>query len=154
MYKIYCDLDGVLCDFDKAVREILGKPPHELGDKVMWPMLARQKNFYGDLDWMPDGKELWNSIKHLNPTILTGVPFGGWAPGQKKIWCGRELGYEVPVITTWSREKHLHSGPNCVLIDDRVKLREKWVEAGGIFVQHTSTANSLLELKTLGILGE
>lgn len=35
------------------------------------------------LDWMPDGRELWDGVAHLQPTILTGLPMGNWAEPQK-----------------------------------------------------------------------
>lgn len=154
MYKIYCDLDGTLADFDKKVLEISGGiPANELDkQKRLWGLIAKQKNFFGELDWMPDGKLLWNTILPLNPIILTGLPQGNWARGQKLDWCTRELGYEVPVITTYSREKHLHSGPKHVLIDDRLKLKDKWVNAGGIFIHHINAINSINQMLELGIL--
>jgi hypothetical protein len=152
-FKIYCDLDGVLADFDRKVLELSGKTAKELDEqKRLWPLVAKHKDFFGSLDWMPDGKELWNAILPLNPTILTGMPMGNWAKDQKLRWCTRELGNEIPVITTYSREKHLHSGPNCVLIDDRIKLKDKWEEAGGIFIYHLYTANTLLMLTEIGII--
>lgn len=35
------------------------------------------------LDWMPDGRELWEGVEQLHPTILTGLPMGTWAEPQK-----------------------------------------------------------------------
>ena len=34
-------------------------------------------------------------LTSLNPTILTGMPMGNWADGQKRTWCARELGPKV-----------------------------------------------------------
>ena len=39
-----------------------------------------------------------------------------------------------------------------VLIDDRIKAKAPWEEAGGVFVHHTSTAESLRQLRELGLL--
>lgn len=36
-----------------------------------------------NLDWMPDGRELWEGVESLQPTILTGLPMGKWAEPQK-----------------------------------------------------------------------
>jgi len=55
------------------------------------------------------------------------------------------------IFTTASDRKHEHSGRNRILIDDRVKLREKWEEKGGIFVRHTSTKETIRRLQELGI---
>ncbi len=40
-------------------------------------------NFYGDLKQMPDAQILFQAVKHLKPTILTGIPLGTWAAPQK-----------------------------------------------------------------------
>jgi hypothetical protein len=92
---------------------------------------------------------------------------------QKFRWCQRELGVAVQhvdqsttppaaasrlttacrVITCWSAHKHVHSGPNAVLIDDRIDLKAAWEAKGGIFVHYTGCVDTTLqELRHLGIL--
>ncbi len=46
----------------------------------------------------------------------------------------------------------LAEGETPVLVDDREKTRAPWEEAGGIFIHHRSAAESIEELKELGIL--
>jgi len=155
-YTLFLDLDGVLADFDAGVRKILGKSPSELPEKEMWPILARTKNFYANLDWMPDGKEFFKKMRNENPVIVTGVPWGNWADAQKIAWCKRELGHEVRVITCKSKEKgraamdFIKDGEIPVLVDDRIKAREGWLDIGGIFILHTGAKTSLEELTQLG----
>ena len=159
-YQLFVDLDGVLADFDAGVRQAAGKDPSELHPGRMWPILARTPGFYAALSWMNDGLELWNAVKRCSPVILTGLPRGRWAEPQKREWCARELGESVPVITCLSArkaevaaewmEEHGLSGKTPVLVDDRLKLKESWEEAGGKFVLHLSTEASLRELKELG----
>ncbi|CAM9710287.1 unnamed protein product, partial [Hapterophycus canaliculatus] len=103
---------------------------------------------------MEDGRELWNGVSGLRPTILTGLPMGNWAEPQKagrphRKWCKRELGEHVPVITCMSRDKHIYCRAGNVLIDDRASLAEAWERAGGVFIHHTSASSSLAKLKTL-----
>ncbi|CAN0139826.1 unnamed protein product, partial [Phaeothamnion confervicola] len=82
--SLFCDLDGVLCDFDAAgCIRVTGRPPGAMHARQMWPRLARAPSFYGNLPWMRDGRQLWDNIRAHRPTILTGVPMGGWAPSQK-----------------------------------------------------------------------
>lgn len=166
-FKVYCDLDGVLCDFEAGVRKIFGgKGPSALPPGLLWSGINRSDRFYQTLLWMPDGKELWEKISHLNPDILTGVPGSRKSSRvEKAIWCATELGMEtnhvdyaapkrqhevvhgrlqkekhiVNVITCWSKNKHYKSGPGKVLIDDTEKLMQDWVAKGGIFVLHTDT---------------
>lgn len=147
MIKIAQDLDGCLADFDQGIRDITGKWPRELPTGKMWAAAARADQFFAKLKWMPDGKELWDFIAPYKPFILTGKPMGKWAEGQKKLWCGNELGWDVPVTVCFSSEKHTFCTPGMILIDDRGTLEEKWVKAGGIFVLHRSAKKSIEMLK-------
>lgn len=155
-YKLFLDLDGVLADFDKGVQMLLGKTPAQLPEKQMWAALARSRGFYANLEWMPDGRELWEAVKHVEPVIVSGVPWGNWAEPQKRRWCQKHLGPEVPVVLCRSREKgraildFLLPGEVAVLIDDRLQAREGWLDIGGIYILHTSTQASLMELRGLG----
>lgn len=158
------DLDGVLADFDKGVIEASGKPMKfwEQSDKlsVIWDALADLevdgKGFYDWLDWMPDGKQLWNHVKPHKPVILTGLPRGDWAAPQKREWCARELGGNF-VITCPSYQKnkfamqYMERGDleNCVLIDDRIYAKEPWEKFGGTFIHHTSAVSSINDLNQL-----
>jgi uncharacterized protein YfaT (DUF1175 family) len=42
--------------------------------------------------------------------------------------------------------------PGDILIDDFDKYRHLWIEAGGIFIHHTSAAASIRALRELSIL--
>uniref|UniRef100_A0A7S1FTL1 Uncharacterized protein n=1 Tax=Corethron hystrix TaxID=216773 RepID=A0A7S1FTL1_9STRA len=210
-YRIYCDLDGVLVDFEKGVRNLSGgRGPSDMSTRRMWSIVAKDDSFYENLPWTPDGRTLWAAILPLQPDILTGVPMTIKSRAQKASWCKRELpsvlldsknGYlngvvlnvnhvdyagrtksrehgivtgnrakkdwssaldatrlngpseiVVNVLTCWSKNKHCESGANCVLIDDRLDLKEAWIKKGGIFIHHISTKKTLLELKALNIL--
>mmetsp|Transcript_17985 Transcript_17985/g.20793 ORF Transcript_17985/g.20793 Transcript_17985/m.20793 type:complete len:405 (+) Transcript_17985:130-1344(+) len=59
----------------------------------------------------------------------------------------------IQVITCWSKNKHYESKKNHILIDDRISLKQKWVEKGGIFIHHVNSEQSIQELKKLGIGG-
>jgi len=159
-YRLFMDLDGVLVDFNRGVRSITGREASELHPRRMWPLIARTKGFYEKLDWMADGKELWDAVRKFHPVVLTGLPMGKWAEPQKRSWCARELGPDVAVITGMSRDKadlagrwmeeNHEAGKIPVLIDDRLKIREPWEAAGGIFILHLTTLNSMEELRKLG----
>ncbi|MFP4373204.1 MAG: hypothetical protein ACLFPO_02645 [Spirochaetaceae bacterium] len=172
-YVIFVDLDGVLADFDRAVEELTGLPPSRQSPGAMWPRLARARDFYATLPWTPDGPELWERVRPLDPVILTGLPRGNWAKPQKLEWCRRELGPTVPVIACMSREKAEKAREWIeehrddvrasrarpaqatdtvpLLIDDRASTRDPWVAAGGVFIHHRSAAQSIRELEKLGL---
>jgi len=152
---LFLDCDGVLADFDRGVHSITGARPNDQAMSAMWKALARHDNFFGTLDLMDDiygGQALWDAVAHLNPTVLTGIPFGGWAPKQKREWVGKMFGWDVPVITCWSKEKHLYGKPGDILVDDRKKAQGPWESMGGIFVLHTTTKDTLAQLKALNVL--
>ncbi len=155
-YRLFIDLDGVLCDFDGAVRALFGREPKELNPAHMWSRIARTEGFYENLEWMPDGRDLWNHVAGYAPTILTGLPRGKWAEPQKRAWCRRELGEDVPVITCMSREKTERAresapeGTTMVLVDDRSSVGERWEAAGNVFILHRSARESIAALSELG----
>lgn len=146
---LFLDCDGVLADFDSGVTELLGMPPEAFqkryGPGLFWKRLAGHPDFYGELAVLPGGQRLFDAVKHLRPTILTGLPVGNWAAPQKQRWGAKHFP-GVPVITTMARKKHLHMEPGDVLVDDRENHRQLWEDAGGIFVHHRSVDESLRQL--------
>lgn len=78
-YKVFCDLDGVLVDFDSGVKKLFnGRAPDELPNQgMMWGSIHKASEFYAKLPWMKDGKFLWEELKNnlsTPPDILTGCP--------------------------------------------------------------------------------
>lgn len=147
--RLFLDCDGVLADFDAGVKAVLGMSAAEFEKRhtisEFWRRLARADGFYARLSEMPDAQILFDAVKHLNPTILTGLPLGKWAAPQKEDWAAEHFP-GVPIITTMARDKHLHMDPGDVLVDDRDKHRGLWEAAGGIFVHHTSAIDSIRQL--------
>jgi hypothetical protein len=128
----------------------------------MWAAIKRTPDFYNKLDWMNDGKQLWtyltNSIDvDLDVKILTGVPRGfKEAEGQKRSWCKRELGdqFESKVICCPTKDKPKYATQGAILIDDRLNIADEWIANGGIFIHHTSSENTINELKRLLFIRE
>ena len=158
-WTLFVDLDGVMADFNKGVLKVTGKQPGEESLGKMWKALARHGDFYYSLDFMPDAKALWGFVSPNDPIILSGLPMGNWAPGQKKRWVGEKLGWGVPVVLGWARDKpqdamKFLSSPDldgAILIDDRKKAQGPWETAGGTFILHTSAGDTINQLKDLGV---
>jgi hypothetical protein len=55
------------------------------------------------------------------------------------------------MILTPARFKQKYSGENNILIDDREDNIQQWKDKGGIGILHTSTANTIKQLKDLGL---
>lgn len=147
MKRLYLDCDGVLADFDRAFREQFGATPREYearhGSSAFWRDLrTRAPQFYLFLPLMPDARELFDAVAHLEPTILTGVPRGQWAEPLKIAWAGVHFP-GTPIITCQAREKSRYCRPGDVLVDDRDRYRGEWEDAGGTFVHHRRAADSI-----------
>jgi hypothetical protein len=157
-YKIYVDLDGVLVDFDKQVERI-GFPRDLTTDKKLrnkfWQtigwMASHGKPFWGDMDLMPDAMQLWSYLKKYNPEILSATGTVGNAPTEKRGWVFHHLGNVKVHLTQTTRAKAEFAAPNHILIDDRNKAIGPWTAAGGIGILHTSAANTIAQLKELGL---
>lgn len=153
--QLWLDCDGVLANFDKLAEEVFGLPPRkaeaELGTKRFWVGLQSHEGFYEKLPLMPDAMELFEAVEHLNPIILTGCPLGGWAEPQKQAW-GTKHFPGTQMITCMSVDKRKYMQPGDFLVDDYLKYRHLWEEAGGIFIHHTSAKESIAKLKALGVI--
>ncbi len=153
-YTIYCDLDGVLVDFDKGYEDLTGmttKEANAKGLEVFWEPIAKAgAAFWIKLKWMPDGKELWNYIKQYNPSLLSAPSREESSRIGKRVWVKRNLP-GVKLILANASDKQNYSGENQILIDDRDKNIDQWRSKGGIGILHTSTANTIKQLKKLGL---
>ena len=76
-YPLFVDMDGVLTDFEKRFGDFTPLSPNEYkeqyGIEKFWDLIDNKTGvrFWVGMPWMPDGKILWNFVKHLNPTILS-----------------------------------------------------------------------------------
>jgi 5'(3')-deoxyribonucleotidase len=150
--QLFLDCDGVLANFDKGAEAALGMPPkafeqrHGLGR--FWARLHRTPDFYARLEELPDARELFDGVKHLNPVILTGCPRGGWAEDQKVRWADEHFP-GTRIITCMARDKRDHGQRGDILIDDTLRHRERWEETCGVFIHHRNARQSLAALKRL-----
>ncbi|MFY7727971.1 MAG: hypothetical protein ACOVRN_00490 [Flavobacterium sp.] len=134
-YVVFCDLDGVLADFEEGVKRKFSQPPDQLSAGLMWGVIHKSNTFFETLPWMPQGKALWARIQPYHPIILTGVTKNHESMTiQKRRWCARELGADVNVITCASKDKPKYCLTNAILIDDRPDNAKAWNEKGGKFM--------------------
>ena len=165
--RIYIDMDGVLADFEKGIRELCHMEPQSQNgkrsvilDDLMWEAIRKVDHFYGRLDLMPGAKEMFSRIESAygdKCEILTGIPReerGIVTAAQDKIdWMKRVLSDSVVINVCYRAEKiEKCTGPDAILIDDLRKNIDEWTAAGGTGVLHTDAAATLEELKRLGVL--
>jgi 5'(3')-deoxyribonucleotidase len=163
--KLYVDMDGVLADFDKSAEAILQtdniyKYEFIWGPDRFWEELNTRPDFFRNLPMMGDAKHLWSKIAHLNPEVLTALPRenGERVSVQKREWITKNIdNWSQPendtiVHTCPTRDKPKLCKPGDILIDDRAVNRDAWMKAGGIYIVHTSAANTLTTLRALGVI--
>jgi hypothetical protein len=153
-YTIYCDLDGVLVDFDHGYQELTGITTQQAdtkGVEAFWePLTKAGATFWITLKWMPDGKQLWNYIKKYNPILLSAPSREESSKLGKRVWVKRELP-GVKLILKSAVRKQEYANSNSILIDDRKKNIDQWVAAGGIGIFHTNLNDTIKQLQELGL---
>jgi len=166
-YDIYCDLDGVLCDFVERFEHFSGISPEEytykakkqFGDKKgterFWDLIDNQVGirFWRGMKWTPEGKKLWNYIKSYKPTILTSPSLSDTSIKGKTLWVQDNLG-DNEIIFKRASEKQQLSGPNRILIDDQENNILQWKSQNGIGILYTTAEEVILELQKIGIKNE
>jgi hypothetical protein len=152
-YKIYCDLDGVLVDFSKGYEDLTGINLNGVfrDDEEFWiPINNAGYNFWINLKWKPDGKQMWNYIKKYNPNILSAPSKKDESRIGKIDWVKREIPDGHLILRTAKNKKEF-ACPQCILIDDLPSNIKSWIESGGIGILHTSADDTIKQLKKLSI---
>ena len=173
-YMLFVDLDGVLADFDKGYKELTGvttKHADAQGKEEFWGLFRNNLNdknieeedYWANLEWMSDGKELWDYVKEHKPYVLSAPSTDQTIPREeryklhnnssmrgKNTW-GQRLDNMKKMYFRPAKLKADYAGPNKILIDDRKDTIDMWNQKGGIGIHHTSTASTIDQLKKLNL---
>jgi hypothetical protein len=149
-YKIYCDMDGVLVDFDRAYFELTGeKASFGTDPNKFWePISKAGAAFWIKMQWMPDGRDLWNFIKLYNPELLSAPSREESSKIGKFTWVKRNVPGTKLILRSAERKQEFAT-PNSILIDDRADNIQRWNDAGGIGIHHTSAESTIKQLKDI-----
>ena len=70
--QIYCDMDGVLCDFIRGANKAVNGLFVTADRNTRWDkIIAGGSKYWADLEWMSGGKKLYQFIARYNPKILS-----------------------------------------------------------------------------------
>ena len=159
-YVIFCDMDGVLCNFEKMffdIADVKTETPWDyekkFGEDKFWNVINSYGiKFWTKLPWMPDGKKLWSYlVKNYKNVNILSAPSShdqGQSVKGKKIWLKSNIGSPNTIL---DKQKYKYAKPNHILIDDLEKNIKAWTSAGGIGILHKSASDTISKLKTIGI---
>ena len=156
--RIFVDMDGVVADFLAGCSEMMGKPltsddaghsEYDLRKEEL-----TNKRLFGMLPPMVDYADLIGYVKHtgLPWEILTaaGTVNRELVVYDKNKWVRKYIDPTVVVTCTYSgSQKGAFARKGFVLIDDRPKNIDAWVNAGGLGIVHVSARDTIEQLKLL-----
>ena len=160
MPRIYVDMDGVLCDFVLAAKRATGQNWQGLRSGQDWEAIKNTKNFWANMPWTRDGKQLWSYINKFRPHILSAFsPEDPNCKPGKMRWLRKEIGYTqsfmINIVRRREKKNFAMKGSDigkkpAILIDDYPKNVRQFRAAGGIGIEHTSASSTINQLKRLG----
>lgn len=171
-FQIYCDMDGVLTDFERRFLELLRTEGKKYYSREVISQVVKPKDFerlesskefwkfidqyigikfWSEMPWMAGGKTLWSFIQPYNPIILTSPSRDNTSRLGKRLWVKDNLVPAPPVEFRFKTAKADFSNKNAILIDDRDENLEAFAAKGGIALKCiygniTPVINKLTEL--------
>ena len=155
-YIIYCDMDGVIADFDKRFTDLSGMSPNQYEEKYgieqFWNFIDNEigVRFWVGIPWMQDGKQLWEYIKKYKPTLLSAPSRNNESRLGKRLWVKKHIP-GVKLVLASRANKQDYAKPNAILIDDRPDTIIEWENKGGIGILHKSAEETIQKLKSLDL---
>jgi 5'(3')-deoxyribonucleotidase len=149
-------MDGVIVDFVKGYKELTGVDTTNYVNSTpeFWKSVDQAgPSWWANLDWKSDGTTLWRYIKRYKPNILSSPSRSASSREGKKAWVQSHIPKsQYRELLLYPRhEKQLFSGEYHILIDDLKKTIDEWNATGGIGILHTSAADTIKQLKDLGL---
>ena len=150
MITLYLDMDGVLCNFDKAYRAF--DPQKE--DRKKFRESVMSYKIFEDLEFMPDAQELLNyvsALENINIEILTSMGTydevqGTQAKYQKMHWLNK---YNIPYKANFVRakqEKANFAHDRAILVDDSSGCINPFNVKGGHGILHTKSSDTIQQI--------
>ena len=150
MITLYLDMDGVLCNFDKAYRKL----DPEKADRKKFREAVFTYKIFEDLEFMPDAQELLNyvcKLDDINIQILTSMGTfdaeqGNAAKYQKMHWLeSKNIPYKANFVRS-KQEKANFAHENAILIDDSIGCIKPFTEKGGHGILHTRSSDTIQQI--------
>ena len=144
--RIYIDMDGVICDYDKALYLALLKNPNQPFPQSQWGFFLYLEEIPGAIDAFRKLEEKYDVWILTRPSFKNVNCFT-----EKAQWVWDHLGFEIVKKTIMAGDKSLLKGD--YLIDDRntdgqSDFEGKWIEFGSNkFPDWTTVVDYLINKK-------
>jgi len=147
--RLFVDMDGVLTDWKKQYLDFGGQDFVDHND-IDWKV-TQSLPFWSTMKWLPGGHELWDSLKHLNPTVLSSPGISRYSKEGKAFWVSENLGESTPYIL--DTQKQRYADGRSILVDDMEKFLGPWEAKGGIGILYKDPSSAARELyrKVMGL---
>jgi hypothetical protein len=170
-------MDGVLTNFEKRFIDKLRQEGPKYYSKEVVQQVTRPKHFealegqaefwkfidqyiglefWAGMEWMPNGKELWNFIQPYGPKLLTSPSRDNTSRLGKRLWVKDNLIPAPEVIFRYGDAKSDFANENTILIDDKPSNLAAFASKGGIAleVKDGEIQSVINALRQLGYGGE
>lgn len=157
--KIYLDMDGVLCNFDKRWIELFNETPGQTRSRKEfvpnWDTFVLNENFV-TLDDFPGSDDLLEFVMSKADTVdieilssSGGQKYHNEVRDQKLRYLkARGLKFTTNIVPG-RKLKQNYATPDSILIDDTEDVIESFNRAGGIGILHKDASETLIKLKEL-----
>ena len=150
MITLYLDMDGVLCNFDKAYRSLRTHAT----DGKRFRAAVMDYHIFEDLEFMPDTQELLTYVSNLegiNIEILTSmgtfdVLQGNAAKSQKQKWLDT---WNIPYKANFVRskeEKSKFAHDRAILVDDSPGCIDPFNAKCGHGILHSKSTETIQQI--------
>lgn len=160
-FNIFCDMDGVLCDFESQFDHYYGMLPREYSNEKGPEILKKAVDdigikYWSQMPWFPGAKKLWAYIADYSPMILSSPSKFKYAEQGKLLWIKNNLNPQPKdIIFEQTGNKHIvlnkYEPKKSILIDDFYKNTIPWKDAGGIGIRHTDADKTISILQKFGL---
>lgn len=139
-YRVFVDMDGVLTDWEKQFIAFGGKKGGP--DSPVDMSLTNSYEFWAGMPWKKKGRELWDILSPLYPSILSTPGSSSFSYEGKQAWVRDNLGTQTPLVLTGTKANY--ASPIAILIDDSAPNIEKWNKRGGIGILYKGSPTKVL----------
>jgi hypothetical protein len=160
-FTIFCDMDGVLCDFDAQFEHYYGILPREYANQKGSQLMKKAVDdigikYWSEMPWFPGAKQLWDYISDYSPIILTSPSSFIHARAGKLQWISKNLDpkpQDIMFAQTGLKHEVLSDfdPKRSILIDDFYRNTAPWQDSGGIGITHKSADKTITILQKFGL---